>query len=254
VLNFVWGFLGCAVMLPIALLNGVHFPTHWGPLWLYGIASAFSGLLYILTLYRMDLSIMSPLYSFRTVFSVCMGVAFFNESLSVGQYSLIGIIFLAGLLVSLDEKFSLKSFFHKTTVLALVAIFCSAMVGVATKNAMIYEGFWEVTLWGSFLSIVPALFLFPWFYKDLKRIPIKKYSGVISSVLLSTLGLLAANMAFAANISITSAILSVPTTMIMAFLFSIFAPKLLEKHSMKIYVIRFSAAAVMVVAALRLTA
>jgi hypothetical protein len=42
--------------------------------------------------------------------------------------------------------------------------------------------------------------------------------------------------------------------MILAFLFSVFAPKLLEKHTMKVYAVRFAAAAVMIAAALKLSA
>jgi len=44
-----------------------------------------------------------------------------------------------------------------------------------------------------------------------------------------------------------------PFSMIFAFMFSVFAPKLLEKHTLKIYVIRFSSVAVMIWAAIQLT-
>jgi len=44
-----------------------------------------------------------------------------------------------------------------------------------------------------------------------------------------------------------------PFSMIFAFMFSIFAPNLLEKHTIKIYVIRFTSVAVMIWAAMQLT-
>ena len=41
--------------------------------------------------------------------------------------------------------------------------------------------------------------------------------------------------------------------MVIAFAFSTFAPQLLEKHTVRIYAIRFTAAAIMIVAAIELS-
>jgi drug/metabolite transporter (DMT)-like permease len=252
-LNYLWGLFSCILITPFALWNGVHLPTHWGPLWVFGIASALSGTLWILSMSLLDVSVLTPLYAFRPVFSVILGLLFLNEHLTVTQYILIGVIIIAGLFESADDHFSLRSFFHPTIALAITAVLFSAILGAATKYAMTYEGLWEVTLWGSLLSMVPGIVTIPLFWKDVQRTPVQKYKGLIVSVVISFIGFLSVNKAFAENISITTAILSVPTSMLMAFLFSVFAPKLLEKHSMKIYAIRFSAAAVMVLAALKLT-
>jgi hypothetical protein len=40
--------------------------------------------------------------------------------------------------------------------------------------------------------------------------------------------------------------------MAIAFLFSVFAPQLLEKHTLKVYAVRFISAAIMIVAASQL--
>ena len=79
------------------------------------------------------------------------------------------------------------------------------------------------------------------------------WSGVTWSTILLTFGMFAANRAFAVNVGISSAIMTVPLSMIFAVLFSVFAPKLLEKHTMKVYALRFAAAAIMIFAALRLS-
>jgi len=252
-LNYTWGLLTCILIIPFALWSGVRVPTHWGPLWIFGITSAISGTLWFLSMSRLDISVMSPLYAFRPVFSVLLGFVLFNEQLNVTQYALIGVIIFAGLFASVDEHLSLRSFFRPSIALALSAVLFSAILGAATKYAMAYEGFWEVTLWGSLLSMVPGLLTVPLFWKDLKRTPVRRYNGLIVSVVIALIGFFAVNKAFAENISITSAILSVPTSMVIAFLFSVFAPKLLEKHPLKIYAIRFMSAAVMVLAALRLS-
>jgi drug/metabolite transporter (DMT)-like permease len=253
-LNFIWGTLSCILILPFAIWYGVRLPVHWGPLLVFGIVSSISGTLYILSLNNLDISVLAPLYSFRPVFSVLLGYVLFHEQLTVTQLALTGVIIVAGLFASMDEHLSLRSFFHKFIVLALVAVFCSAIQGAATKYALEYEGFWEVTLWGSVLSMVPILLTVPLFWKDLRKTPIRKYNVLLTTVVISTLGFFAANKAYAINVGITSVIMSVPTSMLMAFLFSVFAPKILEKHSKKVYLIRFSATAIMVLAALRLSA
>ncbi len=68
-----------------------------------------------------------------------------------------------------------------------------------------------------------------------------------------TLGTIAVNKAYQTNISITSVIISVPLSMIAAYVLSIFAPRLLEKHTQKVYLVRFAAAALMIVGAIQLT-
>ena len=60
-------------------------------------------------------------------------------------------------------------------------------------------------------------------------------------------------LALRQNISISMTIISLPVSMLFAILFSVFAPKLLEKHTMKVYAIRLIAAGIMVAAALGLS-
>jgi hypothetical protein len=67
------------------------------------------------------------------------------------------------------------------------------------------------------------------------------------------IGILTSNKSYTDNVTISSAIISLPMSMIMAFLFSIFAPNLLEKHTLKVYAIRFTAAAIMIISALKLS-
>jgi hypothetical protein len=70
---------------------------------------------------------------------------------------------------------------------------------------------------------------------------------------LQTVTNFALTSALAVNVGKTSVIMSIPFSMILAALFSVFAPKLLEKHTAKIYAIRFTAAAVMIYGAFQLS-
>jgi uncharacterized membrane protein len=252
-LNYIWGLMILVLTIPFAIWFGARWPTHWWPLIILGIFSMLSGTLWVLALNLLDVSILSPFYSVRPVFTAFLGVLFFHEPLTPIQYVLIAIICVAGLFVAVDERTRGKAFFHLATILALFAVLTSAIFGITTKYAMEFEGFWEVTLWGSIFSMIFLLPTVPLFWKDLKKTKVQDYSVMSVAVGTAFIGFLAANKAFAMNVSLSSAIMSVPSSMILAFLFSIFAPKVLEKHTMRVYLIRFGAAAVMVLAALRLS-
>lgn len=251
--NFVLGVIITLGTIPIAIANGVQWPIHWGALWLAGLFSALAGTLFVLAMYKLDISILSPLYSLRVAFSILLGMIFFGELLTIFQLVLVSIIFIAGLFVSVDEHLSIRSFFRPVIGLAILAVLSSAIYSATLKSAMQVEGYWEVTLWNNVLAVIITFVTVPLFWKDLRKMHMKYYSGVAISGLAYTFGALTANIAYATNIGLSAAILAVPMSMIMAILFSLIKPELLEKHTLKIYAIRLSAAAVMVWAALRLS-
>lgn len=251
--NFIWTLLSILITIPFALAGHIGWPSHWGLLWIFGLASALSGTLYILSLYALDVSVLGPIYNLRTALIVASGVIFFHERLTGYQFGLVLVIILAGLFITVDEKHGLKSFIQKSVLLGLVTIVASTLYNSLLKYTMQFENFWVVTLWSLILTQVFLLPTIPLFWRDLKKMKLRDFSGVTWSTVLLTLGLFAANKAFSLNLGISSAIMTIPLSMIFAFLFSVFAPKLLEKHTMKVYAIRFGAAAVMIIAALQLS-
>lgn len=251
--TFAWSLFVLIFMIPFALIAGVGFPHRWDTLFLISIFNALCSILYILALYRLDISILAPLYSFRVPISVFLGILLFNEKLTLFQSILIGCTTFAGMFVSMDERFSFRSFFRKPIWIALGAIATSAIYGATVKNAMAHDGYWEVTLWSTILTQVVLLITVPKFWKELHHISFRKYQGLVLSALFVSIGTIAAYKAYAANVGITSAILALPLSMIFVFILSFVAPNLLEKHSLKVYAVRFAAAAVMIVSAIRLS-
>jgi drug/metabolite transporter (DMT)-like permease len=253
-LNFAWGLFGVLLLVPVVIINRTPLPTNWWPILLVGVCYTFSGTLYILALSRLDISILSPMYSLRSVFAVLLGAILFAEHLTHIQVLLVLVVFIGGLLVSMDEKLSIRSFFRPTVALALSAVAASAVSAAAIKNALQTQEYWAVNFWGNVIPLVLLLPTIPLFWKDFRKSKPVHFSGVVLLSVFSMVGALAANRAFATNIGISSTIIAVPSSMILAFLFSVFAPKLLEKHTMKVYAVRFAAAAVMIAAALKLSA
>ncbi len=69
----------------------------------------------------------------------------------------------------------------------------------------------------------------------------------------STIAYLIANKAYESNVGITSVIMTFPATMTIAFTLTMIWPKLLERHTMKVYALRFAATAIMFMCAVQLT-
>jgi len=251
--NFVWSLLITVFTLPFALAAHPSWPTHWGPLWLMGFFSMAAGLLFVFMLYAIDVSIIGPMFSLRTAVSVILGVLLFHERLFGSQLVLILLILVGGVVITVDERFSVKSFFNRSIALALITITCSSIYGATVKYAMQFESYWSVTMWGNILAQVLLLPTIWFFRMDIRKIKWHQWSGVVGHSIFSTIGSAAQNAAYAVNIGISTAIMAVPLSMIFAIVFSVFAPKLLEKHTPKVYAIRLAGAIVMILAAIRLS-
>jgi hypothetical protein len=176
-----------------------------------------------------------------------------GEIISPWQIVLIGVIFVAGVLVNIDEKLSLKVFFRPGILVLMMFMAVLALMGIYINLAISESGFWETTLWSMVIAQLILLGTIPLFWKDMRTTKLQKYSGLLAMSVASAGGTLAANQAYASNVGITSTILSLPFSMIFTIIISIINPKLLEHHTAKIYTLRVAAAAVMLVAAMQLT-
>lgn len=251
--NFLMSLLTCLITVPITLFNHASLPSSWMNIFFASLCYALYFILFTLALYRLDISVISPLYNFRAAFSVLFGAVILGEKLIIQQFILVGVIFVAGFFVSLDEKFKAGSFFRGGILLALTAMLFLALTAVFVNKAIAQNGYWTVNLWQSIMVALIMLFTFNLFKTDLFRLQRKQIIVIAIAASSFVIAELAANKAYAENVGISSVIISLPFSMIIAFLLSIFAPKLLEKHTHKVYAVRFTAAAVMIISALKLS-
>jgi drug/metabolite transporter (DMT)-like permease len=250
--NFLWTLFILIFTIPIALWNGVGLPPSWGNIiisgFFYGIGSA----LYVLALYKLDVTVIAPLFSIRTAMAVLAGTIFLGEILTATQYLLTAAIAVFGVFVSMDERFSLRSFFNRNTFIALLAMLTLVAWSAFFKQAVAETSYWDATLWVAIVAQIWLIPTIPLFVKGTQIVTSKQYSVLAGIAVFGTIGTLAVNKAFAISVSITSTIISIPVSMAIAFLFSVFAPQLLEKHTLKVYAVRFISAAIMIVAASQL--
>lgn len=251
--NFLWALFSLILTVPSALINHAGLPSHVSSIIIVSFFNAIFNILYIVSLVHLDVSTFTPLLNLRVAFVSIIGAFFLNEALVPYKYILVALILIGGIFVSIDEKFSFKSFFKIYIFLAFLCTLSYTLMGVFSKSAIAANGYWRFTLWMPIISQLFLLITLPLFIKDLPKVKIKQLSVVFLMSLSLAVGILTESRAYKENVVITNIITALPFSVIMAFLFSIFAPKLLEKHTLKVYAIRFTAAAIMIISALKLS-
>lgn len=250
--TFSWYLLSFLLTVPIALFYQSGFPQSWFWVIVNGFVIALVNIFLVLAMYNLDVTILSPLFNFRTLFAAILAAIFFKEILTGWQYVLIIIIVIAGVFASIDEKAKLSNFFSKKILIGLICMLMLAISSLITKQSILINGYWTSLLWSGIFGMV---FLIPTYFKFAKDVlitPIRDYVGVATMTLVGSVATLAANFSYTGNVTISTAIISLPISMFIAIALSRFNPKLLEKHSAKVYVIRLIAASVMILGAYKL--
>ncbi|OIP96990.1 hypothetical protein AUK40_04160 [Candidatus Wirthbacteria bacterium CG2_30_54_11] len=251
--SFLYGLLTLLFTVPPALVNHVGIPSHWGYIIVSGVCNALYILFFVLAIQKLDVSVIGPLFNFRTAISLILSVLLLGESLSTIQLVLISIIFIAGIFVSVDERFSIRSFLQPSIFYGFCFTFFLALSINYINRGIVTEGYWETTLYSTVFSQICLCFTAPLFLRDITKVNRFQMAGVTGMALCLAIGNIFANRAFAVNVSVSSAITSLPISMFIVFALSRIRPELLEKHTLKVYVVRFAAAFVMIGAALAIS-
>lgn len=251
--NYLWQFFVVLLTIPIALRNGASMPGHWANVILAAIFSSAFLVLVIKALYSIDVSVLSPLYSLQTVFSLLLGTLVLREVLSPRQIFLVSMIILGGVFVSYDEHLKFRAFLKKPVILAIFTMALLPLQSLFLNRALKLDDYWTVTLWLNIFTIFLLTFTLPKFRVDVPQVNRTQLIIVFFIALIQSIGSLAYNKAVSSNVSISNTINSLPISMIMVFILSTFYPSLLEKHKLKVYVVRFSCAIVMIISALNLS-
>ena len=241
------------IMAVVSYINGGKITFSWTYILLAAVFLALGNVFYLVALKVLEVSVMAPLFNLRLAITVLLSFLFLGETFSLGSLGIIVVIFVAGFFASMDESFSFKSFFTKNIGLGLFFMLILSIQSIFINRAIDQTSYWTATLWISLLSIFFSfIFLYPKFKQDLKKTKPKDYLGVGLLAIIGGIGDLTAFKAFESNVGLSSVIISLPISMIMVFVLSIWKPTLLEKHSLKVYFVRFAATGIMIWGALQL--
>jgi len=251
--NYLLGVITLLFTFPIALYYGATFPANWLPIIIAAIFSLLFTIFWIFSTYSLDVSTLTPLFNIRAVFAVLIGIVFFSEKFTTYQLLIMLGIIIAGMFSTVDEKFSLKSFVKPAIGIAIITMLFLTLNNTFIKLSLVKNSLWTTNLWIAIINVILLTPTIKFFRKDLKTINFSHIVPIGAMGVFSTITEFSANVAYGMNLSITSIIMNTPFSMIIAFFFSIFAPKLLEKHTLKIYAIRFTAAILMIIGAMQLS-
>jgi drug/metabolite transporter (DMT)-like permease len=204
-------------------------------------------------LYKIDVTTMSPLFSLRTVFATLLGVTLLKESLSLLGAALIAIIILISPLAAYDEKLRHKSFLQKHVLLAVTAMASLALMGYFTNISVAKNGYASTLLWQDVLTLIMLLPTLKFVEKSELRISRRKLYPFALLGIEGFIYTVSATLAFAHNLTVSSVIVSLPLSMVFAYILSKKYSQFLEKQPGRVYVIRFTGAIVMVTCAIWLS-
>jgi drug/metabolite transporter (DMT)-like permease len=251
--NIFWVAFGIPLVAVFAISRGAGLPVNWLLTITLSFVHALFYIFYTISIYRMDVSTLAPLFSIRTIFAVILGVIFLHEHLSVLGVVLIAAIILASPLASYDERLKIKAFWQKSTILAILAMFVLALAGYLTNRSVAVNGFATTLLWqniGVLCFLLPTGLLAR---SDFKQVNKRRLLPFIFLGVTEFLYTLTATRAYAHNLALSSAIVSLPLSMVFAAALSGKYGEVLERHSRRVYALRFGAAAIMVGSAIWLS-
>lgn len=250
--GFFWSLAMLICTIPIALYFGAGMPSAWTYILLGSVCYALANAFYIISLSKLDVSVFIPLFSFRTAMAVVAGALLLGEVMTGAQYFWLAAIFIFGFFVTVDERFSIRSFFNIGVAVAFLDMLMLVFLAICIQKSTVVNGFWDTTLWIALIGQVWSFGMIAFFKKGMPRTTARQYGATFLVAFVGAIGGLFANAAYAENLSISSAIIALPLSAIIAVLCSFIWPGLLEKHTLKVYLIRFTATAVMTYAALQL--
>lgn len=251
--NVLWLAISAPFIILFALFRGGGMPASWPTLILAAASAAGFYVLYTLSIYKLDVTTLSPLFSLRTVFAVLLGIIFLGEGVSLLGATLIAVIILASPLASYDEHLRLKAFMHKQILLAVAAMFVLALEGYFVNRSAAANGYATTILWQDILSLLMLLPTLALAKLDKERMTRSK---LLPFLLLGLTGFIyraTTTVAYAHNLALSSVIVSLPFSMVFAYLVSRRRPDMLESHPPRVYAMRFAGTAIMITAAIWLS-
>lgn len=214
---------------------------------LLGYYSFFSGI------FDTDASSFAPLFQLQAGLVGILAFIFLGERFPIQNYFWMGLLIIGAILVSIDEKMTIKSFFNKgMALILLMQVFhaiANLFVGFTLKQLTpIQILFWENMM----IGLICLVFIL--IKKPKMNLKIAKAAPMFLSSFVIGIGIISIIRAFSENLTISSVIglLSAPIVFVVSLLASKFSPTFLEHHPTKVYLIRGAGLLVILLGAYRI--
>ncbi len=243
-----------AILIPF--ITKIQIPTDsWLTLFLYSFFFFLGNICFFTVIFKIDASVFAPFNQLQVAFIAIFAFLFLGERFPIINYFWIGLILIGAVLVSLDERMTLKTFFQRTTPFIILAQFFFAVSNLYAGFALKKMDFWNLTFWSSIISAVIVLIIVPFFAKFKLRTSFNQLKPLFVVSFFSFIGANSLFAAFQTNLTISSTIslLTAPIVLLISIILSKFKPEFIEHHSSKVYLIRIIAVAIILFGALKIS-
>ncbi len=251
--NVLWTASGIPLIVVFALIKGGGLPQDWISILMLSFCSALFYIFYTLSLFKMDITALSPLFSLRTVFAVILGVVILHEKVNALGILLIAVIVFFSIFSAYDEKLKLRAFFQKYIFIALVCMLVLAFKGLFTNISVARNGYATTILWQDFLTLIILLPTLRFIKNSQEKLNLKKLFPFIFLGLADFIYSVTSTLAYGHNLALSSVIISLPFSIVFTYLLSKKYARFLETHSTRVYLVRFSATIIMIASAIWLS-
>jgi drug/metabolite transporter (DMT)-like permease len=227
----------------------------WIYLFLYGLAFFIGNIFSLMAIYKLDVSTMAPFMQLQSAFIAILAFFFLGERFSLPHYVFILIMIIGTVLVSLDERMHIKSYFT-------IGIFLIVLQQIFHASSNLFAGFalksinsFTFIFWGDMIAASFIIFLIPVTGLKKLKVTVSQLKPLLLASFFSTIAALSLFTAFLTNLTISSAIslLTAPFVLLLTITASIFKPNLLEHHTKKVYAIRALGVGLILIGAISLS-
>lgn len=228
-------------VLLIPFITKLQVPTgSWSTLFPYSLFFFLGNVCFFTAIFKIDASVFAPFFQLQAAFIAILAFLFLGERFPLANYLWISLILIGAVLVSLDERMHIKTFFQRAIFLIILMQFFYAVSNLYAGFALKAMDFWNLTFWTTFTSVLIVLATVPFFAKFKLKVSFNQVKPVLLSNFFSFIAVISLFAAFQTNLTISSTIglLSSPIILGITILASRFRPELLEHHPLKVYLVR----------------
>ena len=240
------------LLYPLLLFffSGISIPN--ADAWLFiavsGITAAIGLIIYYRLMGSADYSAVSPLMQARILFTIPLSYLLLQEFYGFEVLAFMLVVFAGSVLLTIDEKSTLRTIISKNRVLATGLLICLiwAFANLLSKPVLQTLSAENFIFWRNVSSFAVVVALLPFLLKGRARDVLvqdsrKALPYIILLLLVAFAGMQFMFYAMKYSVSITESLLGVIGLMAiaLAFILSRINPKIIaEKHSAKIYALR----------------
>lgn len=240
----------------IPLFGKIQIPTDsWLTLFFYSLFFFLGNICFFTAIFKTDASVFAPFFQLQAAFIAILAFLFLGERFSLVNYLWISLILAGAMVVSLDEKMTLKTFFQKYILLIILWQLFHAISNLYAGLALRKMDFWNLTFWSSIISTVLVLIVVPFFAKFKFRVSLSQLKPLFIVNFFSFVGANSLFAAFQTNLTISSTIslLTAPIVLLISIILSKFKPEFIEHHTGKVYLIRIIAVIIILFGAFKIS-